>query len=123
MARERIKIEKDSLRKRQFDRVIDNRFKTFVEPTPTVDTDTVEELFRLYDKLFFSIPIEGENNSHEFLIRKSSELATYEKYTEDIQPLLDEIANLRQQLLETNESLLEFEAGSVEANTDDDVVY
>ena len=123
MARNKIRIEKDSYRLKQFDRVIDREFKTFIEPQPEVDTDTVEELFRLYDKLFYSIPIEGESNSHQFIIKKSSELATYEKYTEDIQPLLDEIANLRQQLLETNESLLEFESSSAEGSSDNDVVY
>ena len=123
MARNKIRIEKDSYRLRQFDRVVDREFKTFIEPQPEVDTDTVEELFRLYDKLFYSIPIEGESNSHQFIIKKSSELATYEKYTEDIQPLLDEIANLRQQLLETNETLLEFESTSAEGISDNDVVY
>ena len=123
MARNKIRIEKDSYRLRQFDRVVDREFKTFIEPQPEVDTDTVEELFRLYDKLFYSIPIDGESNSHQFIIKKSSELATYEKYTEDIQPLLDEIANLRQQLLETNETLLEFESTSAEGISDNDVVY
>jgi hypothetical protein len=123
MARNKIRIEKDSYRLKQFDRVIDREFKTFTEPQPEVDNDTVEELFRLYDKLFYSIPIEGESNSHQFIIKKSSELATYEKYTEDIQPLLDEIANLRQQLLETNETLLEFESTSAEGISDNDVVY
>jgi len=109
MARERISIQKQSYNRRQLSRVVDTEFKTFIDPIEEADNDTVEELFRLYDKLFYIIPIEGEINSHEYILTKSSELGDLEKDTEDIQPLLDEIAQLRQQLLNANEQILELE--------------
>ncbi len=104
-----IEIRKTVYNKTEFSRVIDKSFKTYTQPVPEEDLDTPEELFRLYDKLYFVIDVEGEENSHEYLIRKSSELVTYDKNTEDIQPLLDEIAQLRVQLLQANQQILTLE--------------
>ena len=53
--------------------------------------------------------MEGENNSHQFLLKKSSELTKLEQTSEDIQPLLTEIAQLRQQLLDANKQIFELE--------------
>lgn len=107
MAKERIRIQKEVYRSDQFNNLVDRQFSTFTKPTVEVDTDTVEELFRLYDKLYYSIPLEGDNNSHQYLLQKSSELVDFEKTTDDIQPLLDEIAQLRQQNLELNQQIFE----------------
>lgn len=110
MGKERVRIQKQLFRSDQFNTLIDREFKTFIKPVQEIDTDTVEELFRLYDKLYFSIPVEGEINSHQYLLRKSSELTEFDKSTEDIQPLLDEIAQLRQQLLNANQQIFELES-------------
>jgi hypothetical protein len=109
MAKERIRIQKEVYRSDQFNNLVDRQFSTFTKPTVEVDTDTVEEFFRLYDKLYYSIPLEGDNNSHQYLLQKSSELVDFEKTTDDIQPLLDEIAQLRQQNLELNQQIFEAE--------------
>lgn len=104
-----IEIVKTVYNKTEFSRVIDRNFKTYTQPVPEEDLDTPEELFRLYEKLYYVIDVEGEENSHEYLIKKSSELVTFEKDTEDIQPLLDEIAQLRLQLLQANQQILTLE--------------
>jgi len=109
MDRERVRIQKQVYRADQFNNLVDTSFTTFTKPVEPVDIDTVEELFRLYDKLYYSIPIEGEENSHKYLIKKSSELTNFERSTEDLQPLLDEIGQLRQQLLQANEQIFELE--------------
>ena len=109
MARERIRIQKESYRSDQINNLVDRKFNTFTKPQPEVDNDTVENFFRLYDKLYYSIPVEGETNSHQYLLQKSSELVDFEKNTEDIQPFLDEIAQLRQQLLDANQQIFELE--------------
>lgn len=109
MAKERVRIQKQVYRSDQFNNLVDREFTTFTKPVQEVDTDTVEEFFRLYDKLYYSIPLEGEENSHQYLLQKSSELVDFEKTTEDIQPLLDEIAQLRQQNLELNQQLFELQ--------------
>ena len=109
MARENIRIQRESYNRNKLRTTIDTEFKTYVLPPEEVDKDTVEEFFRLYDKLFYTIPIDGELNSHQYMLKRSSELADFEKDTDEIQPLLDEIAQLRQQLLAANEQIFELE--------------
>lgn len=81
-------------------------FEYFVEPVKTQDPDTVTELFRLYDKLFYQLPAEGRD-SHQTLVERSSQIYTVPLDNSVIQPLLDEIADLRSQLLTVNEENLE----------------
>lgn len=105
-----IEIKKTVLGTNQFNKVVSREFTTFTQPVAQSDTDSIDELFRLYDKFYFEIDINGETNSHEYLIRKSSELVKLEQSVEDIQPLLDEIAQLREQNLQLNEQLLNLES-------------
>jgi hypothetical protein len=76
--------------------------------------DTVEELFRLYDKLFYTIPVEGETNSHQYILKESSKLATLDRFSEEIQPLLDEISQLRRELLASDERQFELDRNTEE---------
>lgn len=112
-----IRIKKTVFDKRDFISVVDRSFTSFVEPEQVIETDTVEELFRLYEKLYFSIPKEGETNSHRYILERSSELVDFEKNTEDIQPLLNEIAQLRVQLLNANQQIFELQSQIVENGT------
>lgn len=104
-----ITIQKTVFSTTDFNKVIDSTFKTFTQPIPEEDPDTPEELFRLYEKLYYVIDVTGETNSHEYLVKKSSELLTFDRVTEDIQPLLDEIAQLRQENLGLNQQILTLE--------------
>ena len=45
-----IKLSKETFNLKQLDKVIDREFKTFKKVQPALETDTVEELYRLYDK-------------------------------------------------------------------------
>lgn len=105
-----IEIKKTVVGTNEFSKVVNRDFTTFVQPTQQTNTDSIDELFRLYDKFYFEIDLTGETNSHEYLIRKSSELVSLEQTTEDIQPLLDEIAQLREQNLQLNEQLINLES-------------
>ena len=80
-----IEIKKTVLGTDQFNKVVSRQFKTFTQPVAQSDTDSIDELFRLYDKFYFEIDINGETNSHEYLVRKSSELVKLEQSVEDIQ--------------------------------------
>jgi len=106
-----VRIKKEVFVKKDFEKVVDRSFKSFVDDVAEEQT-TVEEFFVLYDELFFEIPVLGETASHEHLIKRSSTLVEIEQDTQDIQPLLDEIAVLREQILELQTQL-------VEANTPD----
>lgn len=96
-----IRLSKTVYKKDEVDKAIDNRFTSFVEKVEE-DNDTVAEFFRLYEKLFLEIPPTGQTQSHEYLIRESSKLVRLDGEDEEIQPLLDEISDLRQRLLEAN---------------------
>lgn len=102
-----LRISKTQYNKEDLDKVIDRSFKTFGQPAPEDDAFSVEDFFYQYEELFNEIPLNGATNSHEYLIKTSGALLEFEKDTEDIQPLLDEIAQLRQQLLEANQEIVE----------------
>ena len=107
MAKQR--ISKTVFDKENFDKVIDRSFKEYLQPAAEEDEMSVEEFFVEYDRLFYDIPPEGEVDSHRFLITRSSQLVDFEKDTEDIQPLLDEIAQLRNQNLEQAGQIIELQ--------------
>lgn len=98
----KIDLRKTVYNKDQFSRVVGGReFTTFGIQPGTIFS--VEDFFTQYDNLFLTIPVFGDTNSHEFLVRKSSELVGFQRTTDDIQPLLDEISSLRDQLLQTRQ--------------------
>lgn len=105
-----IKLIKRAFNAGQFNKVVDRDFETFTQPVTVIETDTIEELFRLYNKLYLDIPIEGPESSHEFLVLESSKLYNLDKVTEEIQPLLDEITQLRLQLVGANSTISDLEA-------------
>ena len=103
---EEVNLQKTVFDPVKFRKVVDTSFKTFVKPVPVRDTDTIDELFRLYNKLYLRIPAEGDINSHEYLVTESSKIYSIQVQSVDIQPLLDEITQLRRQLLSANQELL-----------------
>jgi len=105
----KVEIKKTVFNRKEFNGVVDSKFRFFTEPEPVTDPDTVQELFRLYDKLYALVPIEGEEQTHQYLVERSSELYKIDVQLESIQPLLDEIASLRTQNLEGNRRILELE--------------
>tara|TARA_R110001606_G_scaffold34268_6_gene101288 strand:+ start:5263 stop:5664 length:402 start_codon:yes stop_codon:yes gene_type:complete len=60
---------------------------------------TVGDLFNIYNNLFFDIPKTGPN-SHTTLIEESSQYVNYQANQVEIESLLDEIAELREQNLQ-----------------------
>ena len=101
-----IQVQKTVLSKAEFVKVIDTTFRTYTQPVINTGTDTIDEFFRLYEELYFEIDVLGDTDSHEYLVKKSSELLTFDAVTENIQPLLDEIAQLRTENLALNQELV-----------------
>lgn len=103
-----VEIKKTVFDNTKFTKVVDRSFNTFVLP-PVDTTDDVANFFRLYEDLYYVIDVLGETDSHEYLVRKSSELLTFDAVTQDIQPLLDEIAQLREENLALNQQIVTLE--------------
>ena len=101
-----IPIEKNVFNKDTFGRVINTQFSQLLsnieEDTPVF---TIEEFFDLYENLFYQIPKEGDTNSHRYMLEKSAEYLGVIVNQDDIQALLEEITNLRQQVLDTQIAL------------------
>jgi len=104
-----IEIRKLVFSSAEFNKVVNRDFMTFTQPIEDVESDTPEELFRLYEKLYYLIDVNGDTNSHEYLVKRSVEIVGFQQTTEEIQPLLDEIGQLRQQLLLANQQILDLE--------------
>lgn len=102
---EKIELRNSTVNLNEFQQVVDTSFKYFTKPVEQQDPDTVEELFRLYRKLFFSIPATG-TNSHETLVLESLKVYTLD-LTSQTAPLQAEITDLRRRLLEANEQIQE----------------
>ena len=92
-----------------FEKYIDTSFKEFgVQPIneKVEEQPTLNDFFEMYNDMFYDIPEEGVINSHEFLIKKSSEYIGFSENNEIIEALQNEIANLRTELLETQKELV-----------------
>ena len=104
---ENIPIEKTVYDKNTFSKVINTKFSQFLTDNEQVETPvfTIEDFFELYEQLFYQIPKEGDINSHRYILEKEAEYLGVIINQDDIQALLDEITNLRQQLLDTQTTL------------------
>jgi len=104
---EQIYIEKQVFDKGQFGRVIDTQFHQLLNNANAGETPTftIEDFFQLYEDLFFQIPKEGDTESHMYILQKEADYLGIIISQDDIQALLDEITNLRQQVLDTQTAL------------------
>lgn len=102
-----IQLKKSAIKKADLANVVNTSFNYFAKPVVTADPDTIQELFRLYRKLYLEIPATGPE-SHQILVEQSSKIYTPEGMsTADIEPLLAEITDLRKKLLSANEQIQE----------------
>ena len=101
-------IRKTVLDKQSGQRVIQTEFTTFTQPVEDVQ-GSIEDFFNEYERLFFDIPIEGAVQSHQALVRRSGEYAEFEKDTEEVDRLLEEIEALRQQNLDLEQTVVDLE--------------
>jgi hypothetical protein len=105
---EELNLYKEIYGQNTYRRVIDTEFRQLVEQEVIVDDEiTVDRFFELYEELFFQIPITGETNSHEYLINTSTEYVGGSVITDNEKALIQEINDLRQQLLEANTNIVE----------------
>jgi hypothetical protein len=112
---EDIKFEKTVYDKNQYEKLVDTSFSQ-LDPTPTPqqqleEEPTVNEFFNLYNELFYNIPEFGDINSHEYLIKTSTDYIDFNQNNEEILALQNEIAQLREQLLEEQKKVIEFQTG------------
>ncbi len=72
---------------------------------PAETTITVDQFFQYYNDLFFDIPKFGDSDSHEYLIKSSTEYVQADFIDSTIQALLDEITELRDENIQLTQQL------------------
>ena len=107
---ENINLNKEVFNKRDYEKTINTSFTQLdvqsVQEQLSQQT-TVSEFFNLYNELFYEINELGETNSHDYLIKTSSQYINFDENDELIQALQNEIAQLREELLEAQQQLAE----------------
>ena len=112
---ESVNLNKQVYDKRQYTKVIDTSFKQLGVQTIQEQIDqqpTVDEFFNMYNELFYQIPELGTTNSHEYLIKKSSEYISFNANQDEIIALQNEIAQLRIDLLDAQKQVIELQTGT-----------
>lgn len=111
-------LERQVFDKKKFKETVDTTFSQLKKPVDNSFFDpnlaTVGDFFTLYNKLFFEIPKSGEVNSHPFLIKESTDYVGFTSNNEEIQALLREIADLREENLNVRKDLINNGLGSNE---------
>lgn len=108
MAKQEVKLQKQVYGKVSYPKVVDTEFKQLVQPEDIIIVEepaTVAEFFAEYDRLFFEIPQKGAG-SHDELVKRSSAYIGVTGESEQIQALLNEINELRGQLLSAQQELV-----------------
>ena len=108
MGKQEIKLNKQVFGKVSYPKVIDTEFRQLVKPEeilPIEEPITTAEFFSEYDRLFFEIPQKGAG-SHDELVKRSSAYIGVTGQSEQIQALLDEINELRNQLLSSQQEII-----------------
>ena len=118
---EDINLNKEVFNKRAYLKSIDTSFKELGVKTTQEQIDaqpTVQEFFDMYNTLFYNINELGPTNSHEYLIRTSSEYVGDEITNSIIELLQAEIASLRTLLLDQQKQMgdLAKSVGAVDEN-------
>ena len=112
---ESINFNKQVYNKGQYSKVIDTSFKQLgvvsIQDQIAAQPNT-EEFFSMYNDLFYNIPELGATNSHEYLIKTSSEYIGFEANQEEILALQEEIAKLRTELLASQKQVIELQTGT-----------
>lgn len=113
MSKVSVNLVKEEFKKTQFDKVVDTQFNQLLPQvtTPALEP-TVNDLFSLYNKLFYDIPPTG-NNSHTTLIERSSEFINYKDQDKTIEALLEEINNLQAQINTLTEENIKLQVTSL----------
>jgi hypothetical protein len=90
--------------KNAFEKTFDTEFTELLSSDDpsffSLDLATIGDFFELYLRLFDEIPKLGVVNSHEYLARTSGEFVDYQPQQAEIEELLAEIDQLREENLQ-----------------------
>ena len=104
MANQKVDLIRKIYSKTEYPKIIDTKFSQLgvVSLNEQINnTVTVNQFFEYYNELFYDIPSLGEVNSHEYLIKTSSDYINFDQDSDEIEALRREITQLRRDLLQS----------------------
>lgn len=109
-----IPVQRTVFNKDEFSKVVNTNFSQLintqeVEETPTF---TLDDFFQLYEDLFDQIPREGDINSHQYILQREADYLGVQINQDDLQALLDEITDLRQEVLDSQKIINDLQNSS-----------
>ena len=111
---EEINLNRTVYSKGTYSKIIDTSFSQLGVKTIQEQIDsqnTTDSFFNMYNDLFYVIPEVGAENSHEYLIKRSTEYIGFEEVNGEIEALQKEITELRIELLDSQKRVIELETG------------
>jgi hypothetical protein len=108
---EQINLNKQVYDKNQYQKVIDTSFTQLVNVSSSLSASlsviSVDQFFQYYQDLFYIIPKLGDINSHEYLIKTSTDyIGTSQQTNDTIQALVEEVTSLRQENLSFQQQII-----------------
>lgn len=109
MEKKQINFTKDYYNSIDYKRTINTNFTQLVPqvlPTQSLEVN-ISDFFTQYNKLFYTIPLSGSTQTHEYLVKQSSAYLGLDISPENVQALIDEITELREENLELTQEILD----------------
>ena len=108
---EQINLNKQVYDKNQYQKVIDTSFTQLVNVSSSLSASlpviSVDQFFQYYQDLFYIIPKLGDTNSHEYLVKTSTDyIGTSQQTNDTIQALVEEVTSLRQENLSFQQQII-----------------
>lgn len=120
--KQRVDLNKKVYNKDKYQKTIDTSFNELLPPPPPeeeISTLTVDQFFQAYNELFFDIPKTGLN-SHNTLIQESTNYVGNEQNDEELEALIQEINSLREDLLASQQEVVELQQAQTNINQGED---
>tara|TARA_R110001592_G_scaffold129132_2_gene341455 strand:+ start:7429 stop:7794 length:366 start_codon:yes stop_codon:yes gene_type:complete len=104
-----VNLKRQVFNKNAFNNTVNTEFtQLLTKEDPSffdINLATQEDFWILYNKFFYEIPKEGDVNSHQYLVETSGNYIDYAPQREEIEALLQEIADLRVENLEVRQEI------------------
>lgn len=109
MEKKQINFTKEYYNSIDYKRTINTNFTQLVPellPTQSLEVN-ISDFFTHYNQLFYTIPLSGSTQTHEYLVKQSSAYLGLDISPENVQALIDEITELREENLELTQEILD----------------
>jgi hypothetical protein len=108
MSQSKVQLVKQIYGSNTYSKAIDTEFSELIKPVEEISSPniTVDEFFQEYERLFYDIPVNGDINSHNYMIQRSVQYVGGAGLDAEKQALIEEINSLKQQLIDLNQTYL-----------------